>query len=323
MIGRRALYTLILIAIIATAAGSIIHAQTPRTEDVLYTKWNFKVGMQTPYEKHALPTEDGVLVCDVYIRDKFAYIIKIIEISDDMITSTAIEQAIQTEFKAAPASAEARRWELYSRDKNLFKGLSRKMSADDVQATWARFVKDKVKGSAAYQSMSYAPLSDEASPMLCVGVIGPEDSAETIENEAKFLAFSVSRLPKAGPRVENAVGAEKSVKQPPTPKPPAQTAPVKPPAPAQPLPLKKGDIELVGKVTSISANDKSLTMTVEQIRMPGQKPIKLNPSRPKTVFYTLLPDTCAVGTGITVIGPNEGVGKPITADTIGIDTQSR
>ena len=77
--------------------------------------------------------------------------------------------------------------------------------------------------------------------------------------------------------------------------------------------LGKGEIELTGHITSLDTNARMLVMAVNQIRMPGSKPIKLVPPRSKVIRYSDLPQNAKAGASILVMGDNTGIGKPMTA----------
>ncbi len=80
--------------------------------------------------------------------------------------------------------------------------------------------------------------------------------------------------------------------------------------------LNDGEIELNGVVESIDIAGKSLAILVDQVTMPGSKPIKLSPPRQKTVLFSKLPEDISKGKRITVIGANNGAGSAIEADIL-------
>lgn len=289
------------LAALLVPTGTASGAETASDSEITFEEWGFKLSLpKNALKQPAQPAEKEELR-QVYTADGFAYVVKIVRTPPNFLTSTAIEQAIQADMKSGIEFGEVRRWELHTRGGELFKGLSRISPIADSALGAVQFAEGLFGGERVFQSVSMAPLGDESSPILSLGVVGPIDKESDIENQAKFVAFSVGRIEKPQPVVEQKPAAPPSDRRP-----PART----------PQALKKGDIELFGSVASIAADRKSLVLTVTRIRMPGGEPLKLDPPRSKRVFVTKLAENVDTGTPILVIGRNDGVGMPILADTL-------
>lgn len=308
MILRRLTILAVVTAALAMFPAVCLRAETPKSATIAYDDLALKIEIREPYQKQALPAGDDSTLADAYIHNGLIYVVQVRKTPPDFLTSTAIETAIQAEAKAAAATGGSKRWELYSRKKDLFKGLSRQITFDDAVLERAPFIKDVAQSNIAYQSMASTPLSGDTSPILTVGVIGPQGRETEIENEAKFLAFSVTRMAKDKPNKPSTLPAP--------PEPAKKTSPAPPAKVKATLPLGKGDIELSGTVALIDQAGKRLTLNVGRIRMPGQEPIDLKPTRTKTVFYEALPGGVTRGARLVVIGRNDGVGKPIYANFV-------
>jgi hypothetical protein len=255
---------------------------------------------------------------DIYISGDYTYVVRVIKVSETLLTSTAVEKIIQAEINSGTQLGPTQRWELDTQGKQLFKGFTR---LGDVSEP---FLEKLVGGKRCVQSTAMASLGDESSPIVAVGVIGREDQRTNIEALAKYLAFTVDIFP-GGPAVEaapdrvNTPRDEPSLlspnREPSRSMKPAFARPVFPAAKSNPK-LKKGEIELTGAVEYIGRDAKRLLMRVDSITLPGSAPAKLDSSRLKTVLFDKLPSGVVVGERITVTGKNNGVGTPIRANAI-------
>lgn len=289
----------VLFAAVLAVAGAAFGSATERTYEDRHFRLRLPEGAVSQDSK---PIENELLR-EVYVADGLVWAIRLTETPAGYLASTAIEQALQAEMKAGAPLGEVRRWELYTRQQVLFKGISRLVPAETAVLGVAPQV-DELRGETVLsQSLSMAPLSDESSPILTLAVAGPTARKDDVEKRAKELAFSFWRIqePPRGPQRDTGTGDAK---------------------PSAPRPLKKGDIELSGTVASIAADRKSLVMTVNAVRMPGGKPIELNPPRSKRVFLRSFPDELTAGKPILVIGRNDGVGMPILADILELIPQN-
>ncbi|MHB9036126.1 MAG: hypothetical protein ACYC64_05625 [Armatimonadota bacterium] len=293
-------------------------AELPKTSPVVYTQWHFKMETPTSSEKHVVAVGSDELLHEVYISGDYAYVVRVIKASDTLLASTAVEKIIQEQVKSGAELGKTARWELDSQNKQLFKGFTRLAKVSEP------VVEKLVGGNSCVQSIAMAPLGDESSPILAVGVMGREDLTSDVESLAKYIAFTVGILPSApalaAPPEQVIVPREEPPLLSPNPEPSRSMYP-KPARPALPATkiapiLKSGEIELAGAVESISEDRKSLVMSVESVTLPGSALRKLDSPRPKTVLLSKLPAGVVVGKRIVVIGKNKGVGAPIKADVI-------
>lgn len=329
-------------ACITAACGTVL----PKAGSVEYKNWGFKVDIPLNSEKISLAdgTDD---LYDVYSYKGLSYVVKIIKTPSNALASTAIEQQIQADCK----KTGAKRWETETRKGELYKGLEGVCSLDNDILAKAPKLKAAISNGTVFQAISMAPLKDESSPILYVGVIGPRSRATDIRNIAKFMPETVSTniIEKSVPPVV----AQPKAPQPPAPgkaivttvqKPAMVTVkpatPVKTPkvtvTPASKKPanqpsfekpavvatphkrpaIKAGYIQLEGEITSIWSNNKGLVCSVDTVTMPSKTEIELSPKRSKTVMLDKCPMWIKQGIRVLVIGKNNGIGKPIHADII-------
>ncbi len=297
----RFLFVALLFMAALVPTGSAFAAEPAPDSEIVYEKYDIKLSLPKDAVKlQARPAKDEVFR-EVYLADGLAYFARITETPPNYLASTAIEQAIQTNVKSLADTAGVKRWELYARSGDLFKGYSASVKPQECVLGAISQISELAEEGRVFQSVSMGPLGDESSPILTIGVIGAPGRAGETENQAKFVAFSVAKPDKLTPAVEQ----------------PSAQPPSKKPAPTRaPHTLKKGDIELTGSIATVAADKKSLVMTVTVIRMPGEQPIALDPSRTKRVFVNHLPEAVREGVPILVIGRNDGVGMPILADIL-------
>lgn len=287
--------------------GTFALAQVSRWDSVSYDELGFVLQLPTGSAKQPIEGLSGTGVCDVYAQNGLAFVVRVTPAPDDLPTSTAIEQAIQAEAKAASKLGVAKRWEQTSKQGDLFKGLiaSVQLSGQDpVQAAISKIVGP----DSAVECSSMVAVGDDTSPILRLSVIGPSSRQTEVVTTAKGIAAFLNRTQSASktPSVE-------------TPGPNASATAQKPiPAPAaKPWPaLKKGEIELAGVVDAVNPDHKSLTLIVDLVTTVGAEPIALSPARSKVVVLKSKLPWLVVGQRIRVHGKNSGVGKPITADVL-------
>lgn len=342
-------------------AAEPVKAQPSAVRTEKHSAWGFQVQVPRASSRQVLASEGDILLSEFYIYGDLVYVVRVTRTPANTLASTAVEQEIQRLAKTS-----AVRWEISSRQGDLFKGLSRPLPLEETESVGTAQVKRALRGRDAVQSASMAPLAEDAGPILTVGVIGPKSRQEEIENTAKFMAFGVERIENTPAGVaETASVPTAGHASPPTPRHPTPPesgpgagSPAEPPltepsqpgivtakpprpqfrngterprhsisrkAPVAPAPvilpqarraLKKGEIELAGVVESIDGTARSMVMVVDEVVMPGLKPIPLDPVRRKTVYFRALPGGIHAGSRIAIAGRNTGVGKPMTADTI-------
>lgn len=97
----------------------------------------------------------------------------------------------------------------------------------------------------------------------------------------------------------------------------AKPKPEPKPKPEVAVKLKVGEIEIMGTVQSISADKKSIQVSADKIRMPGQNVIAITP-RSKTIQLKNLPANLKIGSAVSVTGKNKGVGSILIADRLSV-----
>lgn len=270
-------------------------AQTDGWQTVRYEKWRAGVQIPAAGSKRSIPAQSDEATCDLYAIGGLACYIKITPTPDTELASTVIERAIQAEVKQSEKLGGARRWEQNSKQGDLFKGFTgpiRLDNRDSLQAEISRIIGSDM----GIECASMAPLGDETAPVIRIGVVGPEGKQNEVVATAKRMAALVTRYSTS-------------------PKPDMSTArpePVPKPWPT----LKKGEIEIEGVVKSVDTNGRSILLSAEFIKLPGQERIALSPPRDKQVSLKSRQDWIAAGVRIVLIGKNTGIGKPMTADLI-------
>jgi len=290
---------------VAAISAEVPKTQLPQMKQLVFEGWGFRVEVPRQSQKQTVPANDEVELTELHVCGEFIYLIRITKVAPNTLTSTAIEQEIQAEWNFASRLGPAQRWEMTSRGGELFKGTSHAIHPDEDMPDEAAVLKTVLKGRTGFICSSSAPVGDESSPILTVGVIGPKGRDSEVANMAKYFAYGVVKL-----------GKKPSSPTKPAPPEPPEVTPPKPPASKPPPQLKKGQIEVSGVIASVASNKKSLVATVDQIRLPGGKLIKLDPPRDKKVILKSLPAGTMVGAKITAIGKDEGVGTPLKAEYV-------
>ena len=297
------------------------YAQLAKWETVPYEKWGFVLQIPSGFQKQAIPNQPQDGTCDVYAARGLACVVKVTPTPDDQLAATAIEQAVQSQVKESSKLGPAKRWEQDSKQGELFKGFTAMVQLNSADA--AESAIGKIVGAdTAFECVSMAPLHDETSPILRIGVVGPTNRESEVIAMAKGMAAFVSRIEPAPPALPvNVPKPRKLVPElkpvpPPEPNPKPNPKPRPSPKPKLWPALKPGEIELAGVVDAVSADRKSVTMIVDTVTLPGQDPIELTPARPKKVIMRRKLSWLAAGQRIRVLGRNTGIGKPMTADAV-------
>jgi len=299
------LIELLLLCFVALGASGARATQQPKTRPINYERWGFKIDVPSTSVKQSLPGEGAVELWELFTFGDLIFSVKLSKTPPETLTATAIEQAIQAQSAAASSVGGAKRWELESPTGDLFKGLTGPLPRDET-APDAPYLKRSLGSREAYRSLCMAAAGDESSPTVTLSVTGPKSRSEEVEDLAKFFAFGFSHKKGTEPFLPSLQPSAPAV----TPK--KGSVPF-----LRPAKLKKGDIELIGRVESIDAGNKSLNMVVDRIRMPHTGYITLDPPRRKIVYYKKpLPDGIDAESPISVIGFNTGVGNPITAEIV-------
>jgi len=290
----------LLIGLLLLSASCATATQLPKTRPVEYSQWGFTVEVPYASVRESVSAQGPTELWDLFRYGDLVYSVQVIKPPPETLSATAVEQAIQARSAEAKALGGARRWEIESRGGDLFKGLSGPLPRDETSPD-SPVLRKAIGNREAHRCFGMTPLGGEFSPIACLGVTGPKNRSSEIDDLARFFAFRFTRA---------ASDAAEPAKPPPPPPSPAAR-------PAKPLKLKKGDIELLGRVEFVDAGRKSLSMMVDMIRLPHTGYIELRPARRKIVFYAKpLPAAVKPDSTISVIGFNTGVGKPIKADSI-------
>lgn len=159
-------------------------------------------------------------------------------------------------------------------------------------------------GNDIYQALLMAPFTEQGRMVAGVAVIGPGKQSMEIDAQAMQLMATVSIGSKSV--AAQSAGVE------------ADAAPTGPdPVTVKPInELKRGQIELIGKVSALDKSGKSLSMMVSQVASYGQPAAVLDPARLKKIFVKSVPADVKCGSTIVVVAIDSGVGKPVKALTL-------
>lgn len=150
-------------------------------------------------------------------------------------------------------------------------------------------------GMRAKISVYAARLPSDTTLGLVLVFVGPAERSSEVDSLAQTVLDSINFTGLKRPENAPAAGAAAPGTQ------------------SQGLTLSPGQIALRGRVESISAESKSLTMLADEVIAYGKSAVTLSPARRKVINYSSLPDGVAAGSRIMAIGPNSGTGKPMNA----------
>lgn len=297
--------------VLSCISVAALAAQDAKWKSIPFRQWGFSLKVPANAAWRPLGNRPASGACDVYAAGGLAYVVQVTPASSDALASTAIEQAIQAEVKNASTLGSAARWETTSKKGDLFKGFTGQLQLNKSDAAQSVVIKT-IGAERAVQSVAMAPLGDETAPVLRIAVVGTPNR----ENEVVAMAKEIAALVTTGGGSQPLIVAPR-----PSPKPePVAPMPVPMPSPmpaAKPWPaLKSGQIELVGTVDSVSKDGKIVMMTIDTVKVIGQDPITLSPTRPKKVLLKSKMGWLMRGQYVHLIGKNSGEGKPIQADAM-------
>lgn len=175
---------------------------------------------------------------------------------------------------------------------------------------WAAAIPAELRqlfGSDIYQAVAMVPANEKSRMIFGVGAIGPGSRSGEIDGEVTRVMRTLTMGAKAGTAGSQAKASSE--------------APTAVPAPTGTKAisvLSKGQIELIGTVSSLDQANKSLNMMVSQVTSFGQTPMILNPTRLKRVLAKALPADVKEGSKIVVVAGDSGVGKPVNAASIAV-----
>ena len=164
---------------------------------VTFDKWGFQVEVPQLAERYSVPGQAETQLSELFVFDGLVYFVKVTGTASDALTATAIEQRIQSLLKSSSAQTRPQRWELDLGQGVLFKGLSHTVQPSKDFPAEARYISRVVKGGTAFESVSMAPIGDDFSPIISVGVIGPSQRSSEIETRAKYAAHNVRKIDKS------------------------------------------------------------------------------------------------------------------------------
>ncbi len=299
----------------------------PKTQTVRYDEWGFSVEVPASAVKNTIAPSQDSLLQEAYTSGETVFTIRLSKTPSDSLASTTIEQALQSIWSAGGGKGKATRWEVALAGGALAKGTTGPLPIAKTPARES--VIQALRNVPTSTSVAMLPIADDTSPILTISITGPKSKSAEIETLAKFMAFRVeltkrpvgeptATLPEPGvapavPDTKPATPPESGVVHSRRPAVPAQPKP----APiVKPVVLKKGEIELVGKVKSIDAAQNVMTVVVRQIRLPSTGIVKFDTPRLKVVYYKTLPEGLRPESVVTVVGVNTGVGSPMTAAVI-------
>ncbi|MDH7601617.1 MAG: hypothetical protein QHI38_05645 [Armatimonadota bacterium] len=287
------------LVLLAAAGLACAATQQPKTRTVVYDAFGFAVSVPQTSVKQMVVPEEPVKLCEAFRYGSLVYLVKVTAVPEEMLTATAIEKSLQSFAAADGLMPGARRWEMEIGG-ILFKGLAGGFKLSETIPE-AAVVKPVLAGKEAYGCMAMAPLGDRFSPIVELWVIGPKSRASEIEDLGRFFVYRFSK------------SVSKTV--------PTATTPTSVTSPQRTSveskrALKKGDIELIGRIEHVESSARTLTLVVERIRMPNTGYIVLDPPRRKTVYLKSAVPELAADDRVRVVGFNTGVGKPMTADII-------
>lgn len=291
-----------LIAALSLLIASVAFAQEIKWKIIPSPQWGFSIQLPPDASRQRLMGRPASGTCEVYASGGFACIVQVTPTASDALASTAIEQAIQSEIKEATTMGPTARWEATSKEGDLFKGYTGQVRLAKTDPAQSAVIK-AIGTERGVQSVALAPLGDETAPVLRIAIVGKPDKEPEVAAMAKTVSSMVAKESKPAVIAPDEKPGQPSL---PTPK-----------LSAKPWPqLRTGDIELEGRITSVSSDGKTVMMMVDTIILPGQGPIALSPKRTKKVLLRDKMGALIKGAQIRLVGRNEGVGKPITADAI-------
>lgn len=311
---RLILLVIALVCISVSAFGAV--AQIPLMKTVPYDGWGIKLEVPAASRRVCIAAKDDVELWEMHVFGDFVYFVQVVKVPANSLTSTAIEQDIQAQSNLGAKRGATKRWETDSNQGELFKGLSYFTKPDEDIPEAAVELRKVLRGRTGFVSAAWAPLKDDSGPMLIVGVIGPKGRDSEIEGFANYLVDKTVK-PKPGAPDEGKPATASTMPARPHMAPLGAKPPVIKPSAASSFPaLKKGEIQIVGAVESISIDRKCITVSAEEITLFKSLPVKLNPPRRKVLLLNTLPERIASGARVVVVGVNTGVGKPMKADFI-------
>jgi hypothetical protein len=257
---------------------------------ISYAQYGFDIGLPRGSSKVPVPVQAPDGSVEVFVYRGLAIAVGVGRIPANMSASSAMDDMVRrmnlmrTSFETGQGVMFRGASGTFTLTKEMARGLPPSMPFRP--------------GASVQMTIYTTPLPRDPSLMLALYAGGPAVQAANVDNLAKLVLSSISFI-------ELKPGANSPATQQ-----PSDSGAV----------LTSGQIALCGKVQSIKAESKSLTMLADTVVAYGQKPANLSPPREKSVTYSELPKDVAVGSRIVVVGKNAGTGKPMNADSIKLES---
>lgn len=307
-----------LVATVALALCACLPVVAQDNGILSYSNYGFSVALPTPREQISLNLGQINGMVDSYKANNLAYVVFA---TDDIQPkgSTARQALNMMGSIMSAAASKMPEMGFHSLSGSNAQGIAALGFGSRVTKTmvtkagksamdWAMAVPAQLRemfGDDMYQAVLMVPATETGRMIFGVGIVGPGGQSAQVDAEVVRVMQTLS------------IGAQPSAASP-----AVTTTP--PPAPLKSLSqLKKGQIELIGIVSSIDKPGKSLNMMVSQVTSYGQSPVALNPPRQKKVFVKAMPADVKEGHKIVVVAADSGVGKPVTAQSIRVIESDR
>jgi|GEM_PF-2058849 len=290
---------------------------------IQYDSYGFSVAIPTPYEQVSLPMGQINGMLQSYKSNGLIYVVFA---TDDIrpVGSTARAALNMLAPQMNQAAAKAPALGLHTISGTTAQGaaavgfgarVSEAQLNAQLQAAqgnkskksamdWSSAIPAELRqmfGNDIYQAALMVPLTEAGRMIAGVAVVGPGSRSGELDGVVMSL---MSILSIGKPSISSTPGN-------------GQSGVSATPAPMRSLSsLKKGQIELIGKVSSLDKPNKCLNMMVSQVMSYGQSPVVLSPARLKKVFAKSIPADVKEGSLIVVVAADSGVGKPVTAETV-------
>ena len=279
------------IAVLAVASACAV--QSGNAQRISYSQYGFDFSLPGGYVKVAVPQNAPDGWVEVYTSGAFA-------------AGVGVGKMGAQNDPVSEADKLARKEELSRTSSRTPQGVAFAGAVGNVTLT-----KEMIKGMppslplragmSIRMAMYMSRLPSDQARMLAFFFVGPPERASEMDSLTQFVLNSVNFT---------------------TLKPVQATANATSQILNGTLALAKGQIALYGKVESLKVESKSMTLLVDKVVAFRQPAVALDPPRQKIVRYSALPAGVVVGSRVIVVGKNAGTGKPMTADTIKLETPS-
>ncbi len=281
-------------------------AQTPGTGKVTqlqYPRYGFALSLPAASDKQtvAIPLGQDIFA-EAFTGGGMVYAVFVASEKDKVPPAVLLEQTLVMMSMKAPQAA-VRRWQANSGQRMVFNGFTFTIPKEAAAMAQEAWIKQAIGSGDGVQAGAISPLPGDSKHAVGVAAMGPKARESQVEDAVRMMISSLS-FPGYNPGAPSAGSAAGAPAQ------PAQGSGIAWPA------LKAGEIALVGVIDTVSADKTRMNLLADQVLTYGQKPAKMSPARPKTVFSKALPVFAKPGVRVIVSGKNKGQGKPLTADAV-------